>query len=220
MAPVVHGEKGEHKDLFDKLRKDGYARIVVDDKDYDLSETIELDKNKKHDLSVVVDRIILKDGIEERLAQSFEKALDLVVKVNGTIVFCENMNVSAVLSNFTNLVVRSNVGESYTIKRKDSKNVFVITNGSTVTIKNLGLGGGVEVGFNNNLDLNNVTVTITDSESGGIVYNTSSSGNIVNSNFTGSKNIDHALTVNGNNSNINTIYLLIFIISNDLPTIK
>ncbi len=131
-------------------------------------------------------------------ATTIEKALDLVVKVNGTIVFCENMDVSVVLSNFTNLVVRSNVGESYTIKRKVGKNVFVLTNGSTVTIKNLGLGGGVEVGSNNKLDLNNVTVTITDSESGGIVYNTSSSGNIVNSNFTGSKNIDHALTVNGN----------------------
>jgi len=77
LSPVVYGEKGTHLDLFDKLRKDGYARIVVDDKDYDLSETIELDKNKKHNIFVVVDRLIIKDGIRSRLYESIENASKL-----------------------------------------------------------------------------------------------------------------------------------------------
>jgi len=77
LSPVVYGEKGSHLDLFDKLRKDGYARIVVDDKDYDLSETIELDKNKKHNIFVVVDRLIIKDGIRSRLYESIENASKL-----------------------------------------------------------------------------------------------------------------------------------------------
>lgn len=77
LSPVVYGEKGTQADLFDKLRKDGYIRVVVDDEDYDLSENIELDKNKKHTIFVVVDRLIIKDGIRSRLYESIENASKL-----------------------------------------------------------------------------------------------------------------------------------------------
>lgn len=77
LSPVVYGEKGTQADLFDKLRKDGYIRVVVDDEDYDLSENIELDKNKKHTIYVVVDRLIIKDGIRSRLYESIENASKL-----------------------------------------------------------------------------------------------------------------------------------------------
>ena len=137
-------------------------------------------------------------GTSSLTPTTIDKALNLLVKENATIVFCEDMDVSVILSNFTNLVLRSNVGEYYTIKRKEGKNVFVITDESSVTIKNLTLAGGVEVGSNNKLDMDNVAVCISDGESGGIVYNVSSRGSIINSTFTGNKNIDHALTVNGN----------------------
>ena len=77
LSPVVYGEKGTQADLFDRLRKDGYIRVVVDDEDYDLSENIELDKNKKHTIFVVVDRLIIKDGIRSRLYESIENASKL-----------------------------------------------------------------------------------------------------------------------------------------------
>ena len=77
LSPVVYGEKGTQADLFDELRKDGYIRVVVDDEDYDLSENIELDKNKKHTIFVVVDRLIIKDGIRSRLYESIENASKL-----------------------------------------------------------------------------------------------------------------------------------------------
>ena len=77
LSPVVYGEKGTQADLFVKLRKDGYIRVVVDDEDYDLSENIELDKNKKHTIYVVVDRLIIKDGIRSRLYESIENASKL-----------------------------------------------------------------------------------------------------------------------------------------------
>ena len=77
LSPVVYGEKGTQADLFDELRKDGYIRVVVDDEDYDLSENIELDKNKKHTIYVVVDRLIIKDGIRSRLYESIENASKL-----------------------------------------------------------------------------------------------------------------------------------------------
>ena len=64
MAPVVHGEKGEHKDLLEKLRKDGYVRVRINKESRDLSENIELDKNIKDDIDVVIDRLIIKEGIE------------------------------------------------------------------------------------------------------------------------------------------------------------
>ena len=77
LSPVVYGEKGTQVDLFDKLRKDGYVRVVVDDEDYDLSEQFELDKNKKHNIFVVIDRLIIKDGIRGRLYEAIENASKL-----------------------------------------------------------------------------------------------------------------------------------------------
>ena len=77
LSPIVYGEKGTQADLFDKLRKDGYVRVVVDDEDYDLSEQFELDKNKKHNIFVVIDRLIIKDGIRGRLYEAIENASKL-----------------------------------------------------------------------------------------------------------------------------------------------
>ena len=77
MAPVVHGEKGEHKDLLEKLRKDGYVRVRINKESRDLSENIELDKNIKDDIDVVIDRLIIKDGIRSRLFEAIESATKL-----------------------------------------------------------------------------------------------------------------------------------------------
>ena len=70
MAPVVHGEKGTHKDLLDDLRKDGYVRVRINGETYDLGEEINLEKNKKSDIDVVVDRIVLKEDSRSRLMES------------------------------------------------------------------------------------------------------------------------------------------------------
>ena len=77
LAPVVEGEKGTHKDLIDKLKKDGYARVRIDDEDYDLEEDIDLDKNKKHNIDVIIDRLIMKDNIRSRLYEGLELACKL-----------------------------------------------------------------------------------------------------------------------------------------------
>ncbi len=77
LSPVIYGEKGTFKDLFTKLLKDGYARVEVDENDYDLTEEIELEKNKKHYISVIIDRLIIKDGIRSRLYSSIETASKL-----------------------------------------------------------------------------------------------------------------------------------------------
>ncbi|GAK07244.1 excinuclease ABC subunit UvrA [Geomicrobium sp. JCM 19038] len=77
LAPIVSGRKGTHKKVFDDLKKQGYVRVRVDGTILDLSEEIELDKNKKHSIEVVVDRIVIKDGIEARLSGSLETGLDL-----------------------------------------------------------------------------------------------------------------------------------------------
>ena len=77
MAPVVHGEKGTHKDLLDKLKKDGYTKIRANGEMYDLSEDINFQKNIKDKIDVIVDRIIIKDGIRGRLFESIEQALRL-----------------------------------------------------------------------------------------------------------------------------------------------
>lgn len=77
LAPVVRGRKGEYKKLLEEIRKDGYVRVLVDGNLYELSQDIPMDKNKKHEISVVVDRIIVKEGIERRLADSMETALGL-----------------------------------------------------------------------------------------------------------------------------------------------
>jgi len=77
LAPVVRGRKGEHQKVFEDLKKSGYVRIRVDGEVREVSEEIKLKKNKKHSIEVVVDRIILKEGIENRLADSLETALNL-----------------------------------------------------------------------------------------------------------------------------------------------
>ncbi|OQQ81235.1 excinuclease ABC subunit UvrA [Ligilactobacillus salivarius] len=82
LAPIVRGKKGQHKKVIEKVKKDGFVRIIVDGEIHDVEEEIELDKNKKHDISVVVDRIVLKDGIRSRLFDSLEAALRLT---NGNV---------------------------------------------------------------------------------------------------------------------------------------
>lgn len=77
MAPVVHGEKGTHKDLLDDLRKQGFVRVRVNGEMHDLTEEITLEKNKKSNIEVIVDRIVLKDGIRSRLFESLEVATKL-----------------------------------------------------------------------------------------------------------------------------------------------
>lgn len=71
-SPVVKGEKGTHKNLLEKLRTDGYIRAKIDGEMYDLSEDIELSKTKKHDINVVVDRLVIKDSIRSRLYEAIE----------------------------------------------------------------------------------------------------------------------------------------------------
>ena len=77
MSPIVRGEKGTQKDLFEKLRKEGYIRVKVDGEIKDLSENIELEKNKKHNIYVIVDRLVIKEGIRSRLYSSLETATNL-----------------------------------------------------------------------------------------------------------------------------------------------
>src|SRR5574344_79848 len=77
LSPIAHGEKGTFKDNFDKLRKDGYVRVRADLVDYDLTEDIELDKNKKHKIDVIVDRLIIKEDIRSRLYESIETSSKL-----------------------------------------------------------------------------------------------------------------------------------------------
>ena len=77
MAPVVDGEKGTHKDLLERLRKEGFVRVRINGEDHDLSEEILLDKNKKSKIDVVVDRIKINDEIRSRLMESLEAATNL-----------------------------------------------------------------------------------------------------------------------------------------------
>ncbi|MGN0153133.1 MAG: excinuclease ABC subunit UvrA [Lachnospiraceae bacterium] len=77
LAPVVRGRKGRHEKVLASAKKSGYVRVLVDGSMYDLSEEIELDKNKKHDISIVVDRLVVKKGIERRLNDSIEAVMKL-----------------------------------------------------------------------------------------------------------------------------------------------
>lgn len=97
LAPVVRNRKGEHIKLFEDAKKSGYVRVRVDGNIYDLSEKIELDKNKKHNIEIVVDRLIVKEGMEQRLTESIETIFALtngilLVNVIGgeDIVFSQN----------------------------------------------------------------------------------------------------------------------------------
>ena len=77
LAPVVRGRKGTHAKLFEQARKSGYVRVQVDGNVYELSEEIKLDKNIKHNIEIIVDRLIVKEGIEKRLTDSIETVLNL-----------------------------------------------------------------------------------------------------------------------------------------------
>ena len=80
LSPVVYGEKGTQKSLFEELRKEGFARVSADGVDYDLSSEIDLEKNKKHFVEIIIDRLIIKEGIRSRLYEAIELACK---KANG-----------------------------------------------------------------------------------------------------------------------------------------
>ncbi|KRM29050.1 excinuclease ABC subunit A [Ligilactobacillus acidipiscis DSM 15836] len=77
LAPVVREKKGQHKKVFEKIKREGFVRLIVDGESHDVEETLELDKNIKHSISVVVDRIVVKPTVRSRLFDSFESALRL-----------------------------------------------------------------------------------------------------------------------------------------------
>lgn len=77
LAPVIRGRKGEHQKELDAARKSGFARVRIDGITYDLSEKISLEKNKKHSIEIIVDRLVIKDGIKSRLSESIETAGNL-----------------------------------------------------------------------------------------------------------------------------------------------
>ena len=96
-SPVVHGEKGTHKELLDDLRKDGYVRVKIDNETYDLNDDISLEKNKKHNILVVIDRLSIKEDSRSRIFESIETAVNLsngkvVINIIGDkeLVFSEN----------------------------------------------------------------------------------------------------------------------------------
>ena len=97
ISPVIKGEKGTHKELFEKLRQDGYIRVKVDGELHDLSEEINLEKNKKHNIGVIIDRLIIKPEIRSRLYEDIETScklskgkviIDMLEK--GEVLFSEN----------------------------------------------------------------------------------------------------------------------------------
>lgn len=99
LAPVIRGKKGTHAKIFEALRKDGFARVKVDGEIRDLQETLSLEKNKKHDISVLVDRLVIKEDILSRLTDSIETALALeenmvIIEVLGEGERVFNMNFS------------------------------------------------------------------------------------------------------------------------------
>ena len=83
MAPVAHGEKGTHKDLLEKLRKEGYIRVRVNGEMIDLSENIDLDKNKKDNIDVIIDRVVIKEDSHSRIFEAIETATKLA---NGKVI--------------------------------------------------------------------------------------------------------------------------------------
>ncbi len=85
MAQIIRGKKGEHKKILERIRKEGYVRVRIDGNIVDINEEINLEKNKKHTIEVVVDRLVVREGIEQRLADSLETALD----IGGGIVYVQ-----------------------------------------------------------------------------------------------------------------------------------
>lgn len=99
LAPIIRGRKGEHVKFLAQVKRSGFVRAIIDDSMYDLSEDIKLDKNKKHNIDIVVDRLAVKEGIEGRLADSIETALKMsegILKcdvIDGdTLVFSESFS--------------------------------------------------------------------------------------------------------------------------------
>lgn len=76
LAPVIRGRKGEYKELFQKIKKDGFIRVRVDGNVHELNQSIKIDKNRAHNIEIVVDRIVLKEGVRKRLTDSVETALE------------------------------------------------------------------------------------------------------------------------------------------------
>ena len=77
LAPVVRGRKGRHEKLLEKAKKSGYVRVRIDGNLYELSEEISLDKNIKHNIEIIVDRLVVREGIQKRLTDSIESVLAL-----------------------------------------------------------------------------------------------------------------------------------------------
>jgi excinuclease ABC subunit A len=98
MAPVVVGRKGEHRNEFERLRREGFARVIVDGGEYELDDDIKLNKNKKHTIYAVVDRLVMKEGLERRLTDSLETALELGEGLALARVFNENRHEDRVFS--------------------------------------------------------------------------------------------------------------------------
>ena len=85
LAPVIRGKKGEHQKVFEDARKSGYVRVRADGSIYDLTEEIKLDKNRKHSIEVVVDRLVIKPDIAQRLTDSVEVASNLAGGIVTTV---------------------------------------------------------------------------------------------------------------------------------------
>ncbi|MBR3524010.1 MAG: excinuclease ABC subunit UvrA [Bacilli bacterium] len=83
LAPIIDGEKGTHKELINDLKKEGFVRLIIDDEEVDLTEEIDLSKTKKHHILIVIDRLIIKEGIRSRLYEAIELASK---KANGKVV--------------------------------------------------------------------------------------------------------------------------------------
>lgn len=77
LAPVVRGRKGTHQKLLEQAKRSGYVRVIADGSMYELTEDIPLEKNKKHNIEIIVDRLIVKEGIKQRLTDSIESVLEL-----------------------------------------------------------------------------------------------------------------------------------------------
>jgi len=77
LAPIIRGKKGEHKKVFETAKKSGYVRVKADGIQYDLSEEINLEKTKKHNIEIIIDRLIIRDNIVKRLSESIENAIEL-----------------------------------------------------------------------------------------------------------------------------------------------
>ena len=85
LAPIVRGQKGQHKKVLDQIQKDGFVRYILDGEMHDITDKVDIDKNKKHDIDIVIDRLVIKDGILSRLTGSLETAVHYsngLVKIN------------------------------------------------------------------------------------------------------------------------------------------